>query len=264
MKRLKAYKMNKAVLCLLSVVLLLTGCATSEQIRYFQDIDYARLDNMSTQYEAVIKKDDLLSIVVSGPDKSVVAPYNLTLSETVNGSGITGNPEQNTLNYLVNAEGNISFPTLGTIHVEGMTRKQLVDYLTEKISADVKDPIVYVAFKNFKITVLGEVNNPGTFTVESEKINVLQALGRAGDLKLTAERDGILLLREVDGTLFHYKIDLRQSFILNSPFYYLQQNDVLVVPPSPVRVANATLPTGLLSSTFSFITTVIALITFLK
>ena len=240
----------------------LAGCASSKQILYFQDIKDRELKALVNEYEAVIKKDDRLAIVVSGADKSVTAPYNLTLTDLGMGSGAASvNPEQSTLSYLVDSEGNIEFPILGTVHVEGMTRNQLAQYLTAEIGKDVRDPIVYVAFKNYKITVLGEVRNPGTYTMDSEKISILQALGRAGDLMLTARRDGILLIREVDGVEKHVEIDLRNSDILESPYFYLQQNDVIYVPASATRVATATAATSLWSSILSSITTTISVIT---
>lgn len=241
----------------------LASCATTKEILYFQDIDNVTLEPFSAEYEAVIKKDDRLSIIVSGPDKSVTAPYNLTLGE-MGTSGVSGSrPEESTLSYLVDSDGNIDFPILGTIHVEGMTRSQLANYLTEQISRDVRTPIVYVSIRNFKVTVLGEVRNPGTYTVNSEKVSILQAIGQAGDLTLTARRDGIVLLREVDGVLTHTKIDLRTSDILDSPYFFLQQNDVLYVPPSPTRVATATTATGIWSVILSSVTTLIAVISLL-
>lgn len=243
----------------------LAGCTTSKEILYFQDIDNAELKPLTTEYEAVIKKDDRLTIVVSGPDKLVCAPYNLTLNEMSSSGGGTGsNPETATLSYLVDANGDIDFPILGKIHVEGMTRNDLVKYLTEEIGKDVKEPIVYVSFRNYKITILGEVRSPGTYTIDSEKINILQALGRAGDLNLTAQRQDILLLREVDGVLTHHRIDLRSKDILESPYFYLQQNDVLYVLPSSTRVATATTATGIWSVILSSITTMIAIIGFLS
>ena len=240
--------------------LVLAGCASSKQILYFQDINDRELKALANEYEAVIKKDDRLAIVVSGADKTVTAPYNLTLAE-LTAAGSSANPEQSTLTYLVDAEGNIEFPILGTIHVEGMTRNQLVKYLTAEIGKDVKDPIVYVAFRNYTVTVLGEVRNPGTYVMNSEKISILQALGCAGDLLLTARRDGILLIREVDGVETHVVIDLRSSDILESPYFYLQQNDVIYVPASATRVASATAATALWSSILSSITTTISIIT---
>lgn len=257
----KYYVMKLRIALMAAIAALVSGSCTSyKDIVYFQDIDNANLNPLNSEYEAVIKKDDRLTIVVSGPDKTVTAPYNLTLSELSGTSGYSSNPEQATLSYLVDVNGNIEFPILGKIHVEGMTRSQLTDYLTAEIGKDVQNPIVHVSFKNYKITVLGEVRNPGTFTFDSEKINILQALGQAGDLSLTAERDGILLLREVDGVQTHNRIDLRDSHLLDSPYFYLQQNDVIVVPPSPTRVKTATTATGIWSIILSSITTSIAVI----
>lgn len=240
----------------------LTNCTTSKKIIYFQNLDDAELKPLNTAYEAVIKKDDRLTIVVSGPDKMVCAPYNLTLNEMNSAGSLSsnGNPENVTLGYLVDSEGNIDFPILGKIHVEGMTRNELVNYLTQEIGKDIKEPIVYVSFRNYKITILGEVKNPGTYTIESEKINILQALGYAGDLNLTAQRENILLLREVDGVLTHHRIDLKDKEILQSPYFYLQQNDVIYVLPSATRVATATTAVSIWSVVLSSITTIIALI----
>lgn len=236
------------------------GCASSQDILYFQDIDQVQLKKLTTEYEAVIKKDDRLVILVSGPDKTVCAPYNLTLGEMGNMGSTSTNPEQSTLSYLVDGDGYINFPTLGPIKVEGMTRNQLVTYLTERIGMDVKDPIVYVAFKNYKITVLGEVRSPGTYTMDSEKNNILQALGKAGDLALTAKRDGILLFREVDGVMTHYTVDLKSSDLLQAPYFYLQQNDVIYVPANAQRVTAANTNTGIWSVGLSSITTMVAVL----
>lgn len=253
MKRLRFFALT-------AVLLASAACSSYKDIIYFQDIDDVQLAPLTNEFEAVIKKDDRLTIVVSGPDKSVTAPYNLTLSELGTGVSASTDPERSTLSYLVDADGNIDFPTLGKIHVEGMTRNQLVDYLTNEIGKDVKDPIVYISFRNYKITVLGEVRNPGTYVIDSEKINILQALGKAGDLNLTAQRDGIILIREVAGEQKHYKIDLKDSHVLDSPYYYLQQNDVLYIPPSPTRVATATTATGIWSVILSSVTTTVALL----
>ena len=243
----------------------LTDCTTSKKIIYFQNLDDAELKPLTTEYEAVIKKDDRLAIVVSGPDKIVCAPYNLTINEMNSSAGVisNNNPENVTLSYLVDNNGDIDYPILGKIHVEGMTRNDLVKYLTSEIGKDVKDPVVYVSFRNYKITILGEVQKPGTYTIDSEKINILQALGYAGDLNLTAQRKDILLLREVDGVLTHHRIDLRDKEILESPYFYLQQNDIIYVQPSATRVATATTATGIWSVILSSITTIIALIGFM-
>jgi len=250
--------MNKIVLVagLAVVVLGMASCTTSKDVVYMQNIDKIELEEIISRYEAKIKKDDLLSIVVSGPDKQVVMPYNLTLGDMTGGSST--NPENVSLPYLVDTYGNITFPILGTIHVEGMTRTELVTYLTQRISSDVKDPIVYISFKNYKITIIGEVHSPGTYTMDSEKINIFQALGRAGDLSLTARREGILLVREVDGVNTYHTIDLTSADIMNQDWFYLQQNDVLYVPPSAKRIRSANTNTVAWGLAFSCISTLVA------
>ncbi len=246
--------------CFVIVIATMASCTSSKDILYFQDIEQANLQKLTNDYEAVIKKDDRLSILVSGPDKTVTAPYNLTLGEmSTSGGGSYANPETATLTYLVDKNGDIDFPILGKIHVEGMTRNTLSAYLTEQISKDVKSPVVYVSFKNYKITILGEVRSPGTYTMDSEKVTILQALGKAGDLNLTALRE-IMIIREVEGTQTYATIDLKSSDILNSPYYYLQQNDVLYIPPSATRVTTATTATGIWSVVLSSITTLIAVL----
>lgn len=245
---------------MLAVAATLASCASQKDILYFQDIDEATIEKISKDYEPVIKRDDMLRIIVSGPDKNVAMPYNLTLSD--NGASGSIDPTRSVLPYQVDNEGYITFPNIGRIFVLGMTRKDLVEYLTKEISKDVDDPIVYVAFENFKVTVLGEVRNPGTFNVTSERLTLLQALGMAGDLTLTAQRKGLILIREVDGKQTHFKFDLTDSQILSSPYFYLQQNDVIYVPASATRVAAANTNTSLWSVVLSTITTLITVTTF--
>lgn len=247
----------------IAAALLLSSCATSKQVRYFQNIDEVRLHKLSGEYQAKIKKDDMLTIVVSGPDKTVTAPYNLTLGEMGNGMS-SGNPESSTLSYLVGPDGCINFPILGLIHVEGMTRQELTEYLTSEIRKDVKDPIVYVSFRNYKVTVLGEVKSPGTYYFDSEKVNILQALGRAGDLSITALRKDIIIVREENNRMEHYTIDLRDAHVLESPNFFLQQNDIIYVPPRSTRIASANAATGLWSTFLSSISTILAIVAFLR
>ena len=251
-------------LILFACCLTLAGCATSRDLLYFQDIDEVTLGELTKRYEAVIKRDDELKIIISGPDKTVTDPYNLTLGDITSGFTTNNEPETPMMSFLVDTNGDINFPVLGRIHVEGMTRLQLIDYLTQEIGKDVKNPIVYVTFKNYKITVLGEVNSPGTFTYKTERVNVLQALGMAGDLTVAAKRDGVLLLREVDGVMQHYRFDLRESSLLDSPYFYLQQNDILYIPPSSSLLMTKNSATNIWGAVLSSISTVIAVISLIK
>jgi len=248
-----------AILAICLFVLGFPSCTSTKDIIYMQDIDNVRLQEIVSRYEAKIKKDDMLSIVVSGPDKEVVMPYNLTLNSNASYGG-SYDPERMSLPYLVDINGDINFPILGRIHVEWMTRSELSHYLTEQISKDVKDPIVYISFRNYKITVLGEVKSPGTYTMDSEKTTLFQALGKAGDLTLNAQREGIILIREVAGVNSYQRIDLTSADLLNQDYFYMQQNDVLYIPPSPQRIRSATTNTGIWSVALSSVTTALAVI----
>lgn len=241
---------------------LAVSCTTAKDILYFQNIDNVKAQKIEAKYEPVISKDDKLQIVISGPDKTVITPYNFTLSDILNG-GMT--PAQSVVPYLVDSNGDIDMPGLGRIHVEGMRRADLVDYITDTLKERglVKDPVVSVSFLNYKVTVLGEVRNPGTYTVGSERITILQALGMAGDLLITAERTGIILIRDEDGVQTHFTVDLRDANLLNSPYFYMHQNDVLYVPQSATRIAQGTTATSLWSTVLSSITTMIAVATLL-
>lgn len=245
-------------LLLLSLGWFAASCTSQKQILYFQDIDVVQAQKIQEQYEPVIMKDDKLQILISGPDKSVTTPYNFTLSDVTYGN--TG--AQSVIPYLVDSDGCIDMPGLGRLKVEGMRRVDLVRKITDMLRDGglVKDPVVSVAFMNYKVTVLGEVRNPGTYTMESERNTVLQALGRAGDLLITARRDNIILIRDVDGKQTHIRIDLTKSDILSSPYFYLHQNDVIYVPQSTIRVMQGTAATSIWSTVLSSITTIIAII----
>lgn len=240
----------------------LSGCTSAKDILYFQNIDTFDAKKIEAAYEPVIMKDDKLQIIISGPDKSVVSPYNFTLSDHTTGSF---NTTQSIVPYLVDSQGYIDMPGLGRIKVEGMRRIDLVNLISEMLTTQglVKDPVVSVSFLNFRVTVIGEVRNPGTYTIPSERITVLQALGMAGDLLITADRSDILVIRDEDGVQTHYSFDITKSDILNSPYFYMHQNDVIYVPQSATRIAQGTTATGIWSIILSSTTTLISVVTFL-
>lgn len=258
-------KLTKFVVALAAIIA--ASCSSYKDILYLQDIENTPADKVMN-YETKIKPGDRLVVLVSGQDKTVTAPYNLTLFETsLNGTsaGTGGNPETATIPYVVDEEGYIQFPKLGAIMVAGKTQQQLKDYLIAEIGKDVKDPIVSVRINNFKIHVMGEVKSPGTYSLDADtRTTIFQALSKAGDLTLNAQRDGVIVLRDENGLQKHYTVDLRSTDVFDSPAYFIQQNDVIMVQPSPTRVATATTATGLWSVTLSSITTIIALISFLS
>ena len=223
-------------------IALLSSCKTTNQITYFQDINsYSPelLQEKNIDYEAKICKDDQLSIFVSSVDPNAVAAFNLPLTSylAAGEKDVVTTPTVQT--YLVDSKGDINFPILGRIQVTGMSRSELANYLQTKISAYAKSPLVTVQILNFKISVLGEVNSPGTRQVNNERISILDAIGMAGDLTIYGRRDRVAVIREKDGKrriLYH---DLRSSDIFQSPCYYLQQNDIVYVEPNKAKTGQS-------------------------
>jgi len=250
----------KSFLLVLALGLLAASCTTYKQYGYLQDIKDVELGEFSTNYEAIIKKDDRLRITVFGPDSKVVAPYNLCFGENISTSG--GNSQYT---YLVDKRGEITFPVLGLLHVEGMTRRDLELYLMDRIGKDVKNPTVLVEFYNYTITVLGDVGGPGNIKMESERISIFKAIAQAGDLNITARRDNVLLVREVDGKPTYHVINLKHAELLSDELYFLQQNDILYVTPGAAADTNRTLSfwlsiIGAISSVSAVVVAVLALV----
>jgi protein involved in polysaccharide export with SLBB domain len=147
------------------------------------------------------------------------------------------------LGYSVDNEGNINFPQLGAIHVSGLTRWQLSDLIKNQLVEKqlLKDPVITVEFMNFKISVMGEVNSPGTYSIDGDKITILQALSLAKDLTIYGKRDNITVIRELNGERHIFKVDIRNSNLFESPAYYLQQNDIVYVEPNRVKAGESTI-----------------------
>lgn len=220
-------------------VLLLTACTSSKKILYLQDVQPLKQQDIENQYEVKIHNDDLLAIMVNSKNPELALPFNMPLvSYQV---GYQNTYTQRILGYLVDSDGNIDFPILGKIHAAGMTRKELTEYLKQRLIDEdyIKDPIVTIQFLNFKISVMGEVNHPGSFDIKSDRITLLEALSKAGDLTIYGRRDRVAVIREVDGVrtiLYH---DLRSSDIFQSPCYYLQQNDIVYVEPNKIKTGQS-------------------------
>lgn len=185
-----------------------------------------------------IQPDDLLSIRVQAVDLEAVLPYNVDPPTTTNNNLGNGNTRP-LLGYLVDRDGYIEFPVLGRLKVGGLTTNEIRDLVISLLKPDLlKDPTVIVRLLNFRITILGEVKNPGTFPVSTERITVLDALGMAGDLMPYANRTNLLISREQNGLRTYGRINLQDRNIFNSPYFYLQQNDFLYVEPLPERTAS--------------------------
>ncbi|WP_299523339.1 polysaccharide biosynthesis/export family protein [Winogradskyella sp.] len=244
------------------VIVMLTSCGSKKNLVYFQDEPLQESVLVSEPKELIYKPDDILTINVSALDPQTVAPFNLTLIPGGNANdplAAQGGLQQQT--YLIDYEGNIEFPVLGTLKIAGLTRTELTDMLTEKISEYVNNPIINVRLSNFTFTILGEVQNPGTFTIPDERITILEALGLADDLTIFGKRKNILLIREVDGKKKYSKVDLTSVNVVNSPVYYLQQNDVIYVEPNKARIRSSTYNqnNAVLISAVGTLTTILAI-----
>ncbi len=223
---------------------LLSGCTSYKKVPYMQDPETINAYGKEIPlYDAKIMPKDLLSITVNTTDPQAAAPFNLTVQSPLN-AGATSmyTTTQPTLQqYLVNNQGEIDFPVLGKLKVGGMTKNEAESMIREKLQPYLKEtPIVTVRMANYKISVLGEVNKPGTFTVSNEKVNVLEALAMAGDMTVYGVRDNVKLIREdAQGKREIVMLDLTKSDLVLSPYFYLQQNDILYVTPNKTKARNS-------------------------
>ena len=230
--------MNSIIKILLTglLIVLLTSCGASRQdVVYFQDVtNYETIVDNNNQ-ETNFKRDDLISIHISSLDPEASVPFNLYRGASE--GGITA--EQ--VDYLVDQDGMIDFPVIGKIEVVGLTPDELRVLLRNELSDYLKDPIINIRLRNFTVTVLGQVNNPGTYPIASEQVTILEALGYAGDLSLRAVRKNVLVIRDFNGTKVYNRIDLTSKEMTKSPVYYLTQNDVVYVEPNKSGIKATTL-----------------------
>ncbi|MDF1516497.1 MAG: polysaccharide biosynthesis/export family protein [Lutibacter sp.] len=243
---------------LVATVLLVTlgSCVAKKEMLYLQDAEGVRALEEIVMTAPKVQQNDILSINVSALDAEAALPFNL-----FEAGNTTSIPKP--ITYLVNSDGDINFPVLGKIKVEGLTTKQITDHLTEALAVYIKNPIVNIRLTNFKITVLGEVKSPGTYPVPNERISILEAIGLAGDLTIQGKRKTVVLVREQNGKRTFVDIDLTSREILNSPYFYLAQNDVLIVEPNKSKINSSAVGanTGIILSTISFLISILAIIT---
>ena len=235
--------MIKQILKYILFILVLSSCANYKSVPYFQN-SASFSGTPGTLYDMTIKPKDKLSIYVfSGTDQESIAMFNMTEYNELNITtrNIVGG--QRLHSYLVDNNGNIDFPVLGTVHVGDLTIEQANEHIREQILPYLNegtDCLVNIVIDNFEISVMGEVQKPNTFIVSRPKINVLEALAMAGDMTEYGKRENVKILREQsDGTFAIHELDMRDANILNSPYYYLQQRDIVYVEPNPVMAQNA-------------------------
>jgi polysaccharide export outer membrane protein len=229
-----------------TLAVFLLSCRTiPKDVSYFQDMETYISEKHTyslKNYEPTIRVEDQLSIGVSAPipNQEAVAQFNPPLNMLVAGDITTMQPSQAMPIYTVDMEGNINFPVLGYVKVAGLSKANAIKLLQDKISAYIPSPTVSIQILSFKVTVLGEVLHPGQTNISDEKISILDAIGLAGDLTIYGNRKNVLLIRENQGIKEFVRFDLTKAETFSSPYYYLQQNDIIVVEPNEVRKSDST------------------------
>lgn len=225
----------------IAVMALLASCRSNRDMVYFQDIDNNPevLDSLYRSYSVKIKPADELLITVWSEVAEASLIYNLPQVSYAEVGDDAVAVNQKILSYVVDNEGFINFPLVGKLKVEGLTTGEVSELLTKEISKDVKDPYVRVQLAKFRVNVMGEVAKPGMQEVKTERYSILDALGAAGDLTQYGRRNDVLLIREENGNRTYHRLDLTSADLLSSPYFYLQQNDVVYVAPNDIRQSNA-------------------------
>lgn len=219
------------------------SCSSTRDVAYFRNSSSVSLDSSRVLYDARIMPKDILTITVNTTDGDAAIPFNLTVNTALT-QGSRNTYSQTLLqSYLVDNDGNIVFPKVGTIHLGGLTKAEAEKLIYEKIKpymSESENPIVTVRMSNYKISVLGEVTRPGMYTVSNEKITILEALAQAGDLTIYGVRNNVKLIREDStGEKSIHVLNLNDASLINSPYYYLQQNDIVYVEPNKVKAQNS-------------------------
>lgn len=228
---------NAVVLCFL---LLLSSCITNKNTTYFQDISQSQktvLQQSAKYTELIIQIDDILSVSISTIDPQSVAAVNQGVSTAILGAANSTGAAQQVNGFLVDKNGEIQLSMIGSVKVAGLTTFEARELILKKALSYYKDPNVQVRFANFRVTVLGEVNRPATYTIPNEQVSVLDVLGLAGDLTIYGMRENVMVIRNNNGTKEFGRLNLNSSEIFNNPYFYLKQNDVVYIEPNRSKIA---------------------------
>ena len=246
-------KLFTPIIVCFMVLTIISSCVSTKDVPYMKNADIVDLTPSRGLYDAKIMPKDLLTITVSTLNADASAPFNGgSTSIVAQGNSNTAS----TQGYLVDNNGDIEFPLVGKIHVAGLTKTLCQEAIRERIApylAKTERPLVTVRMSSYRITVLGEVKGPGVIPVTTEKISVLEAIASAGDLSIYGRRDNVMLIREdSNGQKSIHRLNLNDANIINSPYFYLQQNDVLYIQPNKVQASNAGFG-SITSMVFSFL-----------
>ena len=224
------------------LICLLFSCSVPKDVAYLQGLESLtseQLAQMNQTYTSKICSDDLLTITVTAWDPSVVTPFNPPAFASGPQGETTLQTAQQLQTYLVDKEGYIYFPVLGKVKAEGLSKQELSENMQQQISKYVKDPMVNIQIVNFKVSVIGEVVLPCTIEVKNDRISIWEALGQAGDLTINGNRKNIKILRDNNGKKEFGFLDITDPAVFTSPYYYLQQNDVVYVEPNDAKKKNS-------------------------
>ena len=236
------------------------ACGPTRNLVYFSDLKNNENYKTAAENNAEIRiqPNDLLSIRLTSLNPESNALFNRgVIPSATNALNTEIGPTEG---YLVDKDGFVNFPVLGKVKLSGLTKEEAINKMTAQIQQFVKSPIVTIQLLNFKITVIGEVNKPSTFVVPSQRINILEALGLAGDMTSYGKRENVLLVREKDGVRSTTRLNLNDKELLNSPYFYLQQNDVIYVEPDRLKEVQASTNTRTITFTTMAISIAVALI----
>lgn len=261
------HKISRNLIGLIALAFAFTGCVTQKQLTYLSNVDASSAEAINASFtsrsETIIRNGDALTIFVSALDKEAVAPYNLP-TVTFSAPGTTSVQTTPMLQYyVVDESGDIEMPVLGKVHIAGLTRAEAADSIKSRLENQVVNPMVHLQLVEARVSVLGEVQSPRRVPMTGDRMTILEAIASAGDLTPYGRRDNVLVTREVNGKLEMARIDLRSADLFSSPYYYLQQNDVVYVSPNKVRAvssANAGLWLSVVSTALSAATVIVTVV----
>lgn len=238
------YKTIRHLLVLSVLSAMFVGCVTQKQMTYLSDANSEKAESINADFhpqsEMVIRPGDALTIFVSALDQEAVVPYNLPMVVYAKPGEVQPTTTPSMQYYIVDEAGDIEFPILGKLHIAGLRRNEVEDFVKKELEKQVINPMVHVNLINAKVSVMGEVTRPGQIPITNGRITLLDALAAAGDLTPYGRRDNVLVSREVDGKMQMVRLDLRSADIYKSPYFFLQQNDVVYVSPNKVRAVSST------------------------
>ena len=219
------------------ILLIVSSCASSKRMVYFSDLEdvSSYKEEIKNKVEPEIQPGDVLSIVVSSLNPESNMLFNNGVLPLIGSANSAAPNSRQNEGYLVDKNGAINFPVLGSIALAGLTKEQATEKMVNEIKKSVKNPIVNIRFLNFRVTVIGEVGNPSTFIIPNERVNLIEVIGLAGDLTAFGRRENILIIREKNGIRSATRVNLNSKDLLNSPSFYLQQNDIVYIEPAKLK-----------------------------